>query len=105
MTTSSEELTFVSLGGATFPLDAVLIETSLESGISSWRTCLRRTPFIVSARLLRRAGMAERCRGRVVISYAAEDPTCRAPTWCRRTRTRRLRGMMAMADVPRPSGG
>ncbi len=77
MTTTSEELTFVSLGGASVPYShAVLIETS-----QSWHLELEDVPqdscpFIeAECEIVFDSWDGERCRGRVVISYAAEDPT------------------------------
>ena len=76
MTTTSEELAFVSLGGASVSYThAVLIETSQGWHLELEDVPQDSCPFIQGeCEIVFDIWDGQRCRGRVTTSYAAEDP-------------------------------
>ena len=77
MTTTSEELAFVSIGGASVPYShAVLIETAQGWHLELEDVPQDSCPFTKEeCDIIFDSWDGERCRGRVTTSYAAEDPT------------------------------
>ena len=77
MTTTSEELAFVSLGGASVPYShAVLIETSQGWHLELEDVPQDSCPFMEEeCEIIFESWDGKRCYGRVTTSYAAEDPT------------------------------
>ena len=77
MTTTSEELAFVSLGGASVAYShAVLIETAQGWHLELEDVPQDSCPFTeAECEVIFDSWDGERCRGRVTTSYTAEDPT------------------------------
>jgi hypothetical protein len=77
MTTTSEELAFVSLGGASVSYShAVLIETSQGWHLELEDVPQDSCPFREEeCEIVFDSWDGTRCRGRATTSYAAEDPT------------------------------
>ena len=77
MTTTSEELAFVSLGGASVPYShAVLIETSQGWHLELEDVPQDSCPFVeAECEIVFESWDGKRCHGRVTTSYAAEHPT------------------------------
>ena len=77
MTTTSEELAFVSLGGARVPYShAVLIETEQGWHLELEDVPQDSCPFTqAECEIIFDSWDGERCSGRATTSYAAEDPT------------------------------